>query len=476
MNEHTLAVLQFGELIESIAGSAQSENGAELIRSLRPSAAPAIINERRALWSDLIAIRNRPMDFPPMHVENLDALLRQVAPVGAILDGSDLVSVRTMLEAVARVQQFLLKRECQEYGRLQAVAAPLDPCESLHSRLAFSLDADGTVLDNASPKLRELRSRTILLEARIQRHLEAMVRTQNLDPTLQDHFVTVRSGRFVIPVKKDAKGNLPGIVHDLSNSGQTLFVEPQETVAWGNDLAQTRLEERDEVRRILASLCDDLRARLPQIRENRRILAELDAAAAIARWAGANDCDLPVFGRELRLETARHPLLQLQFRKEGAGRQVVPLNLVLPQGAKCLAITGSNTGGKTVALKTIGLVCLMAQCGLPVSVGPGSVFPVYDHILADIGDEQSIQANLSTYSAHISNITKIFRESATGRSLILLDELGGGTDPVEGGAIACGILSALAKSGSLTICTTHLALVKNYVHSRGDMVNAAVRF
>ncbi|MBQ6474106.1 MAG: endonuclease MutS2 [Victivallales bacterium] len=476
MNQHTLTVLQFTELLEAIAGCAQSEQGAALVRSLQPSGEPLQFNRRRGLYTDLIAIRNKPMEFPGLHVESLAAELRQVTPEGAILDGTALVAIRATLDTVDRIRQFIQKRECQNYTNLQAITAPLDPCDSLRAQLTRCLDADGSVLDNASPKLRELRMQTVALEARIQRHLDGMLRNQQWEHTLQEHFVTTRSGRFVVPVKRDARADLPGIVHDLSNSGQTLFIEPAETVGWGNDLARTRLEERDEVRRILAELSAGVRGRLSVLQANLHILAELDAGCAITRWAGDNGCDLPVFGQGLRLEKARHPLLQMQFRREGKGREVVPLNLTLPTSCKALAVTGSNTGGKTVVLKTVGLLCLMAQSGLPVPVGPGSVFPVFQHILADIGDEQSLQENLSTFSAHVSNIAAIFRDCATGPSLVLLDELGGGTDPVEGGAIACGVLEHLAKGSTLTICTTHLALVKNYVHARQDMMNAAVRF
>jgi len=476
MNPHTLSVLQFADLLEAIACCTQSERGAELIRALRPSDDPLQINRRRGLYTDLIAIRNKPMEFPGLHVENLSAELHQVAPEGAILDGASLVAIRATLDTVDRIRQFIQKRECQNYTNLQAIAVPLDSCDSLRAQLVRCLDSDGSVLDNASPKLRELRMQSAALESRIQRHLDGMLRNQQWEHTLQEHFVTTRSGRFVVPVKRDARADLPGIVHDLSNSGQTLFIEPAETVGWGNDLARTRLEERDEVRRILAELSAGVRGRLSVLHGNLHILAELDAGCAITRWSGDNGCDLPIFGKGLRLEKARHPLLQMQFRKEGQGREVVPLNLTLPATCKAMAVTGSNTGGKTVVLKTVGLLCLMAQSGLPVPVGPGSVFPIFQHILADIGDEQSLQENLSTFSAHVSNIAAIFRDCASGPNLVLLDELGGGTDPVEGGAIACGVLEHLAQGETLTICTTHLALVKNYVHSRQDMLNAAVRF
>jgi len=262
----------------------------------------------------------------------------------------------------------------------------------------------------------------------------------------------------------------------LSNSGQTLFLEPSATLELGNSLASLRLEERDEVRRILAALSAGVRANAEALRQNQRILSELDAANGVGHWAIDYHCLLPAFGGRLRLDQARHPLLQALFRQEGKGRKVVPLDFDLPKGVSCLAITGSNTGGKTVALKTIGLLVLCAQSGLPVPVGEDSVFTIFDNVLADIGDEQSLQANLSTFSGHLHNIADILNEAPEGNCLVLLDELGSGTDPLEGGALACGILDALAAMNTLTVATTHLGMVKNYVHSRKDMLNAAVRF
>lgn len=476
MNKHTLTVLEFDALLDSICEYAQSSNGVSIIKSLFPSNDIEVIQRRRGLYSDLIAVRNRPLDLPSLHTEDLSEILRQVAPQGAVLDGVELVSCMGLLDVASDVRAFADQRDCEEYKVLRSFLAPVDPCEELRSVLVRSLDRDGSVLDSASEKLRSLRREASALESRIQRHLDAMVRSSDWDTTLQEHFVTVRNGRYVVPVKRDSRNALPGIVHDLSNSGQTLFVEPTETLGWGNDLVRTRMEERDEVIRILADLSSRLRSRLGTIHENQRILAEFDAAAAVVRWAGFNDCELPNFGRAFKLENARHPMLQIQFRRENNGRKVVPLNLEIPSGTKTIAITGSNTGGKTVVLKTVGLISLAAQSGLPVPIGPGSTLQVFDNILADIGDEQSIQANLSTFSAHIVNITGILKESRDGRSLVLLDELGGGTDPVEGGAIACGIINSLARGNSLTITTTHLAMVKNYVHTRKDMLNAAVRF
>ncbi len=476
MNTHTLTVLEYDALLASVCEQAQSTGGIALLQRLHPSNDLEVILSKRSLYQDLIDVRNHPLELPGLRTEELGELLRQVAPEGAVLDGPELVSCLSLLDVTAAVVDFAAQRDCQPFKTMLVLLAPLDPCNDLRQIFTRSLDRDGSVLDSASEKLRTLRREAASLEARIQRHLDQMVRSNDLDSTLQDHFVTTRNGRYVIPVKKDAKAAIPGIVHDLSNTGQTLFVEPVETLGWGNDLVRTRSEERDEIIRILTDLSARLRSRLGTIMENQRILAELDAAAAIARWAGLNNCELVSFGRHFKLENARHPLLQQQFRRENKGRKVIPLNLEIPNGTKTIAITGSNTGGKTVVLKTVGLLCLAAQSGLPIPAGSGTTLTIFDDVLADIGDEQSISANLSTFSAHMKNVADILKETRYGRKLVLLDEIGGGTDPVEGGAIACGIIGNLAKCNTLTIATTHLALVKNFVHAQTNMINASVRF
>ncbi len=476
MTPHTLTVLEFSTLLQQIADNAQSGPGAARILDIRPMTELEAIRSRRGLYHDMMQLRETALDVPSLHAEDLGEILRMAAPEGAIIGGEELLACRSQLDVAAEVAAFLQQKGCEVYENLQKAAAPLNPCLELRDAIRRSIDVDGSVLDSASEKLRMLRRQAVSLEQRIQRSLEGMLKDSSQAPFLQDHFVTVRNGRYVIPVKTEAHTALPGIVHDLSNSGQTLFVEPSTTLPLGNELVQLRAEEREEVRRILAALSGQVRARIGQFQVNQQILARLDAANAVARWAVLNRCVLPAFGNEFILRQARHPLLEAQFRKTGSQRQIVPLDMELPRRTKVLAITGSNTGGKTVALKTIGLVALAAQSGLPVPVSPDSLFTVFDDIFADIGDEQSIEANLSTFSAHLSNIADILNGVRQGRCLVLLDELGSGTDPLEGGAIACGILHELATTHALTITTTHLGMVKNYVHEQEGMVNAAVRF
>ncbi|MBP1583680.1 MAG: endonuclease MutS2 [Victivallales bacterium] len=476
MNQHSLQLLDFPKLLEMLGGYCQSDLGRNLLLSLRPDNDVQVFQRRRNLYADILHLQEMTCTLPGLFLEDLTEILLRVSPSGAVLSGEDLLRCRSLLAVTAEVTEFLAEKEVVTLPTLCRLASRLDPCADLRQKLDRSLDADGTVLDSASEKLRAIRRDIAYTDRQIQRSLDDILKSYAETDILQDNFVTVRNGRFVIPVKREARSQMPGFVHDLSNSGQTLFLEPSATLEMGNNLASLRLEERDEVRRILASLSSGVRAQVDALRQNQQILAELDAANGVGHWAVDYHCLLPAFGGRLRLEQARHPLLQAHFRQEGQGRKVVPLDFDLPKGVSCLAITGSNTGGKTVALKTIGLLALCAQSGLPVPVGENSVFTIFDNVLADIGDEQSLQTNLSTFSGHLHNIADILDEAPEGNCLVLLDELGSGTDPLEGGALACGILDALAAMNTLTIATTHLGMVKNYVHSRKDMLNAAVRF
>jgi DNA mismatch repair protein MutS2 len=476
-SDHALEVLGFHQLLEVIGGYVQSSAGARIIQRLRPSPEPEAISRRRALYADLLKLREGSRSLPGLLVEELEDILVRPQPRDAVADGSELLMCGRQLSAVAEVRDFADHPDCAGLEAFLALTSELDDCPQLRQEILRSLDSDGTVLDNASPRLKEIRRSKNETERRLERTLEGLLRNADNADALQDKFVTRRNGRYVIPVKRDAQRAIPGLVHDVSSSGQTIFVEPAETLALGNTVQMLSGEERAEVRRILAALSDGVRRSIDALRRNGRVLAELDAAAAVARWAGDYSCVLPSFGRHLDLRAARHPLLMAQFRRDGGGRNVVPLDITLPRGTRTLAVTGSNTGGKTVALKTVGLLTQAAQSGLPVPVGADSVFEIFQHVLADIGDEQSISENLSTYSGHLRNISTILRVTGDGgRALILLDELGSGTDPLEGGAIACSVLTELASRNTLVFATTHLGVVKNFVHATPGMVNAAVRF
>ncbi len=476
MDQHALNVLEFGTLLDTVGGYAQTSRGRALVQAIRPACRPAAELPHSDLYADVLAVLDTGAALPGVFFDDPEAPLRRAAPEGAVLDGSELLLVRGLLDAAAEVSRFLHSELCLPCPALRALAARLHLCEGLSADLHRSLDSDGSVLDSASAALRALRQRVSHLEHAVQRSLERLLKEPGLADVIQETFVTLRNGRFVIPVRREQRGSLPGIVHDHSNSGRTLFVEPSASVPLGNDLADVRLQERDEVLRILAALSAAVHDALPPLHDTLASLTTLDAAFAVGRWAIAFRCVLPQQGPRLRLFQARHPLLEKHLRQEGRSTDLVPLDFDPPGGVKAVVITGSNTGGKTVALKTVGLLTLLAHCGLPVPADPRSEFACFDHVFADIGDEQSLQANLSTFSAHLRQLTSVFEQSRRGHSLILLDELGAGTDPIEGGALACAILQQLAARQTLTLATTHLGVVKQFVQDQRQMRNAAVRF
>jgi DNA mismatch repair protein MutS2 len=476
MDPHALNVLGYGELLDAVGGYAQTPLGHAAVQALRPTAQTEANQPRVALYADVLALLDAGEALPGLSFADPREPLRRVVPEGALLDGPDLLLVRSLLDTAAEAAAFLRRDACRGRPALQPLATHVHPCQPLCADLHRSLDKDGSVLDSASPDLRALRQRAIQLEQALQRNLERLLKDGAFSDAIQESFVTLRNGRFVVPVRREQRGAMPGIIHDHSNSGRTVFVEPAATIPLGNELADVRLQERDEVRRVLAALSAAVRAAAGPLQETLASLVELDAACAVGRWSVAYRCVLPQFGTRLRLFRARHPLLEQQLRLDGRAADMVPLDFDPAAGVRTVVITGSNTGGKTVALKTIGLLTLLAHTGLPVPADPRSEFARFDRVLADIGDEQSLQTSLSTFSAHVRHLTAAFEHTRAGRSLVLLDELGAGTDPIEGGALACAILQQLAARQTFTVATTHLGVVKQFVQDHRQMVNAAVRF
>ncbi len=473
---HAETVLEWPRLLALVAGYAASEPGRERILALRPLDAESA-TASHPLLADLMALAADGMEPPAAAIPDLRPLLRRAAPGGAVLEGGDLLPVRRFLDAVAGIAAWRTPgEETAPRPALAALLAGLEPLAGLRSSLHGALDDEGVLLDGASPRLAELRRELRAAEQRLTRQLEEILRRAEADAVLQDRFVTERNGRMVLPIRRELKGRFPGVVHDHSDSGRTLFVEPLATLGPGNDLADLRLEERDECRRILAALTASVARAGDALAADQEILTQLDAALAAARWGGDYDCTLPRFGGALRLRRARHPLLAEQFRAAGKPKALVPLDLALDPETRVLLISGPNAGGKTAALKTAGLLTLAALAGLPVPADPDSEWIAVQRVLANVGDEQSLAGNLSTFTGHLKRIGGILTESAAGPALVLLDELGSGTDPVEGGALACAVLDALAETGATVLATTHLGTLKSFVHEHPRMRNASVRF
>jgi len=331
-------------------------------------------------------------------------------------------------------------------------------------------------MDSASTLLRETRRAKRGLAGRIRKKIEEIIRDNGIEKFLQDDFITQRSGRWVIPVRMDSKGMVKGVVHDVSSSGETAFMEPLEIIPFVNELENLTAEEKAEEIRILRQLSRWLREDAVEIAACFETLLELDRLNSMARFAVEYELEPATLNErgELRLVAARHPLLLL-MQKRGSVSRVEPLGLQLGNSASVMVITGPNAGGKTIAIKTAGMLTLMAFSGLPVPAGPGSTFPLLDSMLVDIGDEQSIEQSHSTFSAHATRIAAILRQSGP-RTLVLLDELGAGTEPLQGASIACGVLHELQLQGSMVIATTHLSDIIGFVHQTPGMQNAGMEF
>jgi len=474
MDAHTLERLEFGKVLDRIAGGAVLSLGAAAARALAPTTDPELVRTRAERMAEGAATLDAGHDFPVERFEDPAETFDRAAVEDSALAPAELQTVAAILRNAEDLQK-LFKRLRDTAPSLAKLSYDLVPNTDLLADISRTIEPDGTVADDASPELRRLRRALEELQGRIRARLEALLQNADVQKYLTDAYVTQRNGRNVIPVLATESGRIPGIIHDRSDTGHTVFIEPQFVVTMGNELRGLAADEEREVQRILRELTRRVREHLGGLRQTVRTLVELDLVRAGAKYAVLHRMTRPIFvgdGR-LRLVKARHPILEDTLAP--AGGKVVPLDFEIGSAIRTIAITGANAGGKTVSLKTLGLVCLMAQTGLLVPAAEGSTFVPLRQVLVDIGDEQSIEANLSTFSGHIQHIRDILAV-ADERTLVLLDEIGAGTDPIEGGALACAILKALHRRGALTVVTTHLSQVKGFVHEHEGMENAAVQF
>lgn len=462
--QETLEDLEWGRICASVVGLCRGPR-AQLVdlplASTRDGARRALAETAEALFL-LEAGEPIPVESYRDVREHLARLDRQGA-----LDAPSLRDVISMLAAGRTLRRYLGARK-DRAPELNA-ACPLDPTlDRLEEELRAHIDADGTLADHASPELRRLRTETANLRARIVGRLEELVHRHSV--LLSDSFYTLRDGRYVLPVRTDAHERVPGIVHGTSSSGATVFVEPESIVVQGNRLKMAFGEQEREEARILGILSELVRERLSELVTSVDSLEHADLRAAMARWGRDHGGRvLPLLDApRIELRDARHPLLVID------GGRVVPNDLVLETGT-ALVISGPNAGGKTVALKTLGLSALMMRAGLPVLAAEGSSAGFFDPVLSDVGDDQSLSKNLSTFSAHIRRMSRVL-ELAGPRALVLLDELAGGTDPEEGAALACAIVDALCRSGAATAVTTHYEPLKAMAARDARLRNASVGF
>ena len=459
-------VLELDLVLDRVAGNAQSSLGADCIRALEPT--PDVEEAERR--HDAV---EQARDFAAAHglvalaaASPIDADLAAVATAGIVLEPAALQRVAATARVCTELRQHYLA-DTERWPALAALVGQAPSLRPLCDQIDQLIDAEGQVRDDASPELRRIRRRTQRLRAGLRNRLEKLTRDPDLGDVLQDALVTERGGRMVVPVRSGQRDRLPGVVHDASSSGQTIFVEPLDVLDDQNRVAEFVAAERSEVRRLLTEASAHVGAACDALVVAQATVAAADALQATARYAEAECAVRPQWTASgLRLRGARHPLL--------ASESVVPLDLEIPAGVAALIITGPNTGGKTVALKTIGLLAAMAQSGLPVPATEAKL-AIFPRIHADIGDEQSVTANLSTFSGHLRHIVDFVGDCPVG-SLVLLDELGTGTDPAEGAALGIALVEHFLQAGAVVVVSTHHDALKSFAHQRADVLNAAMEF
>jgi len=472
----TLERLGFHTLLELLGSRCTSAPGRKRALDWGPLNSRAEILRTQQLITEILHLDNTGRLFSLQAFSDLTLPFRRVRPQDAVLTSLDIYLFLPLLQSASAVLSVL--HASKDTPHLREFSEDIHPLPELRRDLKRAVARDGSVLDTASEDLADIRRRIRRTENRLRKKLEDFILRPEVARCLQENFVTNRSGRWVVPVRRDAQTRIPGLVHDLSNSGETAFVEPLETLPFGNELGELRAEERAEELRVLRLLSDRIRLVSVELETTYNTMVELDALMAAARLAAAFGMVPPAISTEgkLVIRGARHPLLWEVMQRNSDTSAPVPLTLELDGvGTRTVVITGPNTGGKTVALKTIGLICLMALSGLHIPADEGTEVPFLGTVAADIGDDQSIEASLSTFSGHMRRISEIL-EQAGPASLVLLDELGSGTDPEEGGPLACAIVEAATARGGLVVVSTHLGAVKGFVHELPHAMNAAVQF
>ena len=474
MNSHALGVIEFPRALALISEKAASPLGAERVRELRPLIGRDEIEREHARVAAVRALISAEEPWSLDGVPDARASLTRLRVEGASLGAPDFI----VLGALFRSSR--LTRDSLRGERASAIASAvlaeqvraLVANKSIEDAIARVIDDEGRVSDGASPELRRIRRELKGSEGELIKLLERAMATLEPHQRVAGMSVTVRNGRFVIPVRREAQRALGGIVHDASQTGGTLFVEPPAAVEAGNRIRELQSEEIEELERILAELTEKVRPLREDLAQSLEALIVLDSLVARARYAVDFRCapaDLADASAGFVIVQGRHPLLVAQ------GIDVVPFDLEMTPSERTLLISGPNTGGKTVLLKALGLFSALVQSGIPAPVDAGSRIAIFDDIYADVGDEQSILASLSTFSAHLKNLVEIL-SSATAHSLVLIDELGSGTDPVEGAALGAAILEALTARGTLTVATTHLGALKELATEVDGVVNASLQF
>ncbi len=466
MHPGALRALEFDRIVDGVRGFALTPMGADRLGRLAPSTDPHEVGQLLAATSETARYLAANGTFPIRATSELPQVFTALAIEGRPLEPLRLLALAAFVDSVDETRAGI-RRAPGSFPRLEAASGGAASFKGESAAVREKIDPAGDVLDNASTELKHLRERLRKQRARLRTTLESYLRGKETAKYLQEQVVTERAGRYVLVVKAEHRSAIPGIVHGASTSGASLFLEPLSTVEINNDIVALEEQEAEEIRRILLALTDAFRARAGDLQRTIEAATELDVLQGRARYSESIDGIEPALTSDgtFELQAARHPLL----------KHAVPVTIKIVPPATVLLVTGPNTGGKTVALKTAGLLSLMAQSGLRIPAADGSRVPVFRSIFADIGDEQSIEASLSTFSAHITNIAAMDRTLST-PALVLLDEVGSGTDPIEGGALGVAIVDHFKTRGATLIATSHYDALKTYASTTEGVMSAAFGF
>jgi DNA mismatch repair protein MutS2 len=473
----TLQDLQWSQVLELMAGASVTPEGAELIPQLRPLSERGAVERRLAETAEAMRLLADD-DAPPLvGLRDIRRALLHVTREGSLV-GEDLAAIARNCDVASRNHRFFSSRD-ERLPYLGQVGRQIDPCDELRRELHHAVDPGGQVSDQASGQIRKLRRSVQNQHDRLRSRVDQLLKRHDIETHLQDEYFTMREDRYVLPVRVGAKGQVPGIVHGYSSSGKTAFIEPTELVDLNNELRWAEIELEEEQNRVLERLSRLVAEYADRLERNGEVLTYLDVVMAGARFGERIKATIPeLTDKRVELRQVRHPLLYLQHLRTVDGQtvsDVVPNDLIIDPEKRVLVISGPNTGGKTVLLKSMGLCALMAHCGLPIPADDGSQIPLYESIFTDIGDEQSIERDLSTFSGHLTNINTFLGRVGPG-SLVLLDELFTGTDPLQGAALAVSLLEELAVRGATTSVTTHLENLKTLAIQNDKFANASMGF
>jgi DNA mismatch repair protein MutS2 len=461
-----LKALEFDRIVEMVRGFALTPMGDERLARIAPSSDPQKVAQLLAATSETVRYLASYSLFPLRATSDLPQTLSALAIEGRALEAARLLALAAFLDSIDEAKA-AIRRSPGAFVHLEAATGGAASFKGETAQVREKIDESGEVVDGASPELKSIRERLRKQRSRLRGTLESYLRGKDTAKYLQDQVVTERNGRYVLVVKAEHRQSIPGIVHGASTSGASLFLEPLSTVEINNDIVALEEQELEEVRRILLALSNTFRARAADLARTIEAATDLDVLQARARFSESIDGVEPALSNDgaFELQAAKHPLV----------KNAVPVTIKVIPPATCLLVTGPNTGGKTVALKTAGLLSLMAQVGLRIPAADGSRVPVFRSVFADIGDEQSIDANLSTFSGHIANIAAMDR-ALHAPALVLLDEVGSGTDPIEGGALGVAVVDHFRRRGATVIATSHYDALKTYASTTDGVATAAFGF